>query len=189
MKIRRWLCFGCGIKEKLTDPRELNPFIAEVMNPYKERIDINKIKTTSNMDDSELFLQELINTNKFLREKQKYETKKREKTIKNFKKAYDILHKNSELTSKIYNKMEIYDKLEKGELKLDSDENEEDVPIQENVLKLKKTRSNIIDLFTNHEDIKLKINNDGDREKGSISGSDDLNAFIDIDVCKADNEE
>jgi hypothetical protein len=57
------------------------------------------------------------------------------------------------------------------------------------MLKLKKTRSNIIELFNGEEDIKLKINYDSDHEKGSLSGSDDVNAFIDVDVCKADSEE
>lgn len=193
MKIRRWLCFGCGIKDKITDPRELNPFISEVMNPYKERVDLNKIKNTTNhVDDIEVFLQEINNSNKFLRERQKYEMKNSQKTIKNFKKAHDLLHKNSELTSKIYNKMEIYDKLEKGELKIDNKQIEdtiEDMPMQENILKLKKTPSNIVELFNNNKNVRLQMNYDSDHEKGSLSGSDDLNAFIDIDVCKADNEE
>jgi hypothetical protein len=197
MKLRRWFCFGCGIKDKLTDPRDLNPFIGEVMNPYKERFDINKIKNTTNTNNSndiEDFLKELNNTNRFLREKQKDETRKREKTIKGLKKANELLHKNSELTNKICNKMEIYDKLEKGELKLENKKQYEDknadMNYEENILRLKKARSQVIKLFDSEEEnVRLKINYDSEHEKGSISGSDDENAFIDVDVCKEDNEE
>jgi hypothetical protein len=41
----------------------------------------------------------------------------------------------------------------------------------------------------NNENLRLKINYNSDNEKGSISGSDDENAFIDVDVCKADNDD
>ena len=36
--------------------------------------------------------------------------------------------------------------------------------------------------------MKLKMKSDNENERGSISGSDDGNPFIDTDVCKDDNE-
>jgi hypothetical protein len=34
MWVRRWFCFGCGIKEEIIDPRKSNLFIEDVMDPY-----------------------------------------------------------------------------------------------------------------------------------------------------------
>ena len=196
LRIRRWLFLGFGMKEKIIDPRELNPFIGEVMNPYKERNDINKIKNSlPNVDNIDVFLKDLNITNKFLKEKQKEESKKRMKTIKNLKKANHLLHKNSELTTKICTDMELYDQLEKGNLKLENREsyNEDVNLVDENVLNLKKNKSHVIKLFSNefpgdnYDNIRLRMNYDN--ERCSFSGSDDDNAFIDVDVvCKDDNE-
>ena len=193
MRLRRWLCFGFGIKEKIIDPTEINPYINEIMKPYVSKIEnINVTKNNSdNLDD---LINNLITTNKFLKNKQKDENVKRKKTISNLKKANDILQKNEQLTNQICSKMELYDKLEKGELNLDNEEksnysdNEEN---EEKILKLKKTRLNVVKLFNhdNNENLRLKINYNSDNEKGSISGSDDENAFIDVDVCKADNDD
>lgn len=199
LRIRRWLFLGFGMKEKIIDPRELNPFIGEVMNPYKERIDVNKMKSSlTNVDNIDVFLKDLNITNKFLKEKQKEESKKRVKTIKNLKKANHLLHKNSELTTKICTEMELYDQLEKGKLKLENREtyNEDINYVDENVLNLKKNKSHVIKLFSSdfsgddYDNIRLKINYDNENERCSLSGSDDDNAFIDVDVvCKDDNEE
>lgn len=191
MKFRRWFCFGFGVKEKIIDPTEINPYINEIMKPYVSKTEnIPTKKNTDNLDD---FIKDLTTTNKFLKDKQKDEHLKRKKTITNLKKANDILQKNMYLTNKICNKMEIYDKLEKGELGLDdSSETEErynELNYENDILKLKNKRSNVIKLFNSDEDnIKLKINYN-ERDKGSISGSDDDNAFVDIDVCKADSDE
>jgi hypothetical protein len=35
--LRRWFCFGYGVDEKLTDPRKMNSFIEEVIDPYKKQ--------------------------------------------------------------------------------------------------------------------------------------------------------
>jgi hypothetical protein len=189
MKLRRWLCFGIGIKEKIIDPTEINPYINEIMKPYVSKIENANI-TKKNSDSLDDLINDLITTNKFLKNKQKDENLKRKKTILNLKKANDILQKNVKLTNQICNKMEIYDKLEKGELDLDDEEKSNDSDNEEKTIKLKKTRSTVVKLFNNDnnndEKIKLKINYNSDHEKGSISGSDNENAFIDVDVCKAD---
>jgi hypothetical protein len=190
MRLRRWLCFGFGIKEKIIDPTEINPYINEIMKPYVSKIEnINVTKNNSdNLDD---LINNLITTNKFFKNKQKDENVKRKKTISNLKKANDILQKNVQLTNQICSKMELYDKLEKGELNLDNEEKSNYSDNEEKILKLKKTRLNVVKLFNhdNNENLRLKINYNSDNEKGSISGSDDENAFIDVDVCKADNDD
>ena len=189
MKIRKWLLCGYGINDKITDPREINQFIQDVMNPYKDKIDeINMIKNkkATSGDDIEELVKGLSNTNKVLNEKRKDEHKRRKKTITNLKKANVLLKENMNLTEQICNKMEVYDKLEKGEYnKINYDEN--------NILKLKKSNLNgVIKLFginsQEDENIKLQINLH-DEEKASISGSDDDQIFVDYDVCKADNDE
>jgi hypothetical protein len=190
MKLRRWLCFGIGLNEKIIDPTEINPYINEIMKPYVSKIENTKVtkKISDNLDD---LVNDLITTNKFLKNKQKDEKVKRKQTISNLKKANNILQKNVKLTNQICNKMEIYDKLEKGELQLDDnieiEEKSNESDCEENILKLKKTRSNVVKLFS-IDKTQLK-NNNNDNEKGSISGSDDENVFIDIDVCKADNDD
>lgn len=186
MKIRRWFCFGFGINDKIIDPTEINPYINEIMKPYVDKSEIIPALKTDNIDNIDEFIKDLISTNKFLKDKEKDEHTKRKKTISELKKASNILQKNVKLTNQICNKMEIYDKLEKGELKIENNEEKND-----NIIKLKTARSRVVQLFNGeeNENIKLKINYDNDQERGSISGSDDENAFIDIDVCKADTEE
>jgi len=189
MKLRKWLLCGYGLSDKITDPREINQFIQDVMNPYKDKIDetnMIKNKTTNTGDDIEELVKGLSNTNKLLNEKRKDEHKRRKKTITNLKKANILLKENMNLTEQICNKMEVYDKLEKGEYnKINYDEN--------NILKLKKSSVNgVIKLFgintEEDENIKLQINLH-DEERGSISGSDDEHIFVDYDVCKAENDE
>jgi len=188
IKFRRWFCFGFGVKEKIIDPTEINPYINEIMKPYVSKIENTNV-TKINSDSLDDLINNLIETNKFLKNKKKDENIKRKKTISHLKKANDILQKNVRLTNQICNKMEIYDKLEKGELNFD-EEKSNNSNNEEKTIKLKNVRSNVIKLFNNDNDenIRLKINHNSDHEKGSITGSDDENAFIDIDVCKADND-
>lgn len=188
MKFRRWFCFSFGVKEKIIDPTEINPYINEIMKPYVNKTE-NIVVKKNNADNLDDFIKDLTTTNKFLKDKQKEEHLKRKKTITNLKKANDILQKNVKLTNKICNKMEIYDKLEKGELGLDDEEKSNDSDCEENLLKLRRKRSNVIKLFNDdvYDNIHLKINSDHD--KGSMSGSDDENIFVDVDVCKANSSD
>jgi hypothetical protein len=188
MKFRKYFLCGYGIKDKITDPREINQFIQDVMNPYKDRIDkIDIVKKENKADDIDCLVKNLLNTNKLLNDTRRDEHSKRKKTIKNLKKANSLLKENINLTEQICSKMEVYDKLEKGEYnKINYDEN--------NTLKLKRPSSNrVIQLFgiggEEDEDIKLQINALNDQEKISISGSDDEKIFVDYDVCKAENDE
>jgi len=192
LKIRRWLFCGFGMKEKIKDPRELNQFIEDIMNPYKDKkndiIDNNNVKVKNNNfndDDIITLINELTQTKKILTTKRVNEHKRRKQTIKDLKKAKNLLKENINITEQIYNKMDIYDKLEKGEYnKITYEEND-------NKLKLKKIPK-IVRLFGNNgeekdEHINLKLHSD--EEKASISASDESDAFIDFDVCKADNDD
>jgi hypothetical protein len=193
MRIRRWLFCGYGLDEKIIDPTEINSYINEIMKPYVNKTDNTPVKKnyTDDLDD---LINDLTTTNKFLKDKQKNEHNKRKKTISNLRKANTILQKNMLLTNQICDKMEIYDKLEKGELKLSNEKkivNKEQVETKEqteDIIKLKKIK-NIYRLFNDNENINLEINYDSANERGSISGSDDENVFIDTDVCKDDKEE
>ena len=178
MIFRRWFCFGFRIKKKLKDPRELNRFIQDVMNPYKDNINENdnenenkNVKNIKNMDDINLLVNNLEEVNKTLKNKHKEEVNKKKQTIKNLKKANNILKDNINLTNDIY---DIYEDLEKGEL-------------LENKLKLKKnTNSNIIRLGVNNN---TSFRYHSDDEKLSMSGSDNSDPLIDFDICKLDNED
>lgn len=183
MRLRRWLFCGYGLDEKITDPTEINSYINEIMKPYVNKT--GDIVVKKDPDSLEDLINDLISTNKFLKDKQKDEHNKRKKTILNLRKANVILQKNMKLTNQICDKMEIYDKLEKGELELDNENSDQEN--HQSTIKLKKT-NNVHRVFGDNENIKMKINRDNENERGSISGSDDENPFIDTDVCKDDKE-
>jgi len=191
MKIRRWVCCGFGIKEQITDPRELNQFIRDVMNPYKDKIDEDIIiirnnksikgvtRNNKNPDDINQLVKDLNETKKILTFKRLEEHKRRKETIKNLKKANLLLKENVDITEQIYSKMDIYDKLEKGEY--------DKISYNENTLKLNKIPK-VIKLFgeNNEDNINLKISDD---ERVSLSGSDNSDPLMDFEVCKLDDEQ
>jgi hypothetical protein len=178
MVFREWFCCGFGMKQKIKDPRQINTFIHDVMDPYRDKIDDNslnknKLEKTENIND---LVDDLYKANKMLKNKRKDEHKKRKETIQTLKKANFLLKENVELTQEIYNKMEIYDKLEKGEYG--------QIDYQNSELTF-KNKPKIVSLFGNsddHEGIKLKISNE---ERANMSGSENgSDIFIDFDVCK-----
>lgn len=173
MKFRRWIFFSFGIKDKLKDPRELNTFIQDVMNPYKDRLSEENINNKKN-DNIITLVNDLSQTKKYLKNKRIDELERRKKNIKELKKANSLLKDNIDLTNQIYNKMDIYDKLEKGEY-------------EKNILKLKKI-PNVVRLFGNNNSENINTNINSDEEKVSLSGSDHSDPFLDFDVCKADEE-
>ena len=173
MTIRRWLLCGFGLEEKIIDPREINRFIQDIMNPYKDKID-DDIKE----DNINELVNRLTQSKKILKNKKMDEIKKREKSIKEMKIANNLFKENVKLTEEICNKMEMYDKLERGEYDKQHDK----------VIKLNKP-SKIVKLsgIENTEDhINFKIHSDD--EKASISGSDKSDPYTDYEVCKKDYE-
>ncbi len=162
MKFRKWFLCSYGIEHQIKDPRETNQFIQDIMDPFRNEIEhgyLKNNKNTNNTDNIDDLLNGLNETKKILKHKQIDENNKRKDKIKKIKKANSLLKDNIELTEKIYNEIEIYEKLEKGEL--------------QETLKL-KNKPKVIQLFGE------------EYEKASISGSDNSEPFIDFDVCKQD---
>jgi len=183
MTFRRWFLCGFGIKEKITDPRQINTFIEDIMNPYKEKVDETVIKSETN--DIDQLVNDLAQTKKILKTKRLNEHKRRQKTIKDLKRANVLLKENIGITEQIYNKMEVYDKLERGEYdKINYEEND-----KEKAIKLNRPKK-IVRLLgignDEQEHINLKIHSDD--ERGSISGSDRSDPYTDYEVCKKDYE-
>ena len=184
MTFRRWFLCGFGVKEKITDPRQINTFIEDIMNPYKEKVDETTIVKTETNDIDQL-VNDLTQTKKILKKKRLNELKRRQKTIKDLKKANILLKENIGITEQIYNKMEVYDRLERGEYdKINYEENE-----NEKAIKLNRPKK-IVRLLgignDEEEHINLKIHSDD--ERGSISGSDRSDPYTDFEVCKKDYE-
>jgi hypothetical protein len=184
MTFRRWFLCGFGVKEKLTDPRQINRFIEDIMNPYKEKVDESSVPKTQTNDIDQL-VNDLTQTKKLLKNKRLDEHKRRQKTIKDLKKANILLKENIGITEQIYNKMEVYDKLERGEYdKINYEETE-----KEKAIKLNRPKKivRLLGIGNDEEDrINLKIHSDDDR--GSISGSDKSDPYTDYEVCKKDYE-
>ncbi len=167
MNLRKWFFCSYGIDQQIKDPRETNKFIQDIMDPFRNEFDDayikkEKIKNKNNTDNIDDLLDGLNETKKILKNKQIDENNKRKNKIKQIKKANSLLKDNIELTEKIYNQIETYDKLEKGEL--------------QETFKL-KNRPKVIQLFGE------------EYEKGSISASDNSEPFMDFDVCKEDYED
>jgi hypothetical protein len=96
MTIRRWLCCGFGIKEKITDPRKISQFIEDVMDPFGRQDKLQEelnVKIIKQEEAREKFIKIEI-------QKRDEERKKLLKYFKNNSEIVDIL----------------YEKLEKGEL-------------------------------------------------------------------------
>jgi hypothetical protein len=184
MTIRRWFFCGFGMKEKIKDPRHINKFILDIMNPYRDKIeeDISLTKK-SDSDDIDQLINNLTQTKKILSKKRLNEHERRKKSIKDLKRANILLKENVNITEQIYNKMDVYDKLERGEYdKINYSENEK-------ALKLNKPNT-IVKLFgiggNDQDNIKLKIHSE--EERASISGSENSDPYIDFDVCKREND-
>lgn len=168
MRFRRWFLFGFGINDYAKDPRELNEFIKDVMNPYGTQDQI--IKKAADEENKK--------NEKKQKEEKKYNDIKYKKLKDKFSVAHKMLKDNYEITEQLYSKME------KGEI---SKKNEEP-------LKLNKFPNIISLLFPkeiNLENVKLKIEElgefkDSDDEKRSYH-SDSSGSFVDYDVCKSDN--
>ena len=96
MKIRRWIFCGFGIENKITDPRAINHFIEDVMNPYKDKIDTIDGEHISHL------VTELANTKQKLKITCKNENKRRTQHSKELKKANLLLRENINMTENVY---------------------------------------------------------------------------------------
>ena len=127
MIIRRWFCFGFGIREKITDPRKISQFIEDVMDPYGRQDKIQEELKKQSIKDSEKREKEIK------KEKQKRD-EERNKLMKYFKNNNDVVDR-------------LYERLEKGELhkaikeceKTENKEKPENKEISENTEESKNT--------------------------------------------------
>ena len=99
MSIRKWLLCGLGMKEKMEDPREINKFIQEVMNPYKEEPQLFQHSSMHTI------YSELNNTRLHIENKCN-EMHKQQRQLKELKKASKSLNDNIVMTEKMYDQME-----------------------------------------------------------------------------------
>lgn len=182
MSIRRWICCGFGIKDKLTDPRDINKFILDIMNPYRDKVEEDiQVSKKVNIDSIDQLINDLTETKKFLTNQRLNELDRRKKSIKDLKKANSLLKENVSITEQIYNKMDVYDKLERGQYdKINYSESE-------NILKLNRPTKivKLLGIGGDVDNIKLNIDRE---ERASLSGSEYSDPYIDFDVCKKDNE-
>ena len=109
MKIRRWFCCGFGIKEKITDPRKVNEFIEDVMDPFGRQDKIEKEFKLRILKEQEKKENERL-----------YELNKKEEDKKKLLKYFK---NNSEIVDRLYEKME------KGDLYKDIKDCEENKEI------------------------------------------------------------
>lgn len=175
MSICRWIFCGFGINELIIDPRNLNNFTREVMDPYKDIVNTNNNILNKFINyKPETTIEEIINDLKITKTKlyDKYlqETSKKKQYIRNIKKTNNLIKNNAYIANKFYDQTTICDKMEKGE--------------SNEYLKLKKLPTFV--KLGDFNNIK-KNNNNSDDEKYSISGSDNTDPFVDYDVCKEDD--
>ena len=96
MTIRRWLCCGFGIKEKIKDPREITQFVEDVMDPFGRQDKLQEELNIKNMKEEEI-------RENYIKTEIKKRDEERKKLLKYFKNNSDIVDI-------------LYEKLEKGEL-------------------------------------------------------------------------
>jgi hypothetical protein len=99
MFIRRWFFLGFGLNNKLTDPRDVNTFINQVMNPYKDTQNIKHLDETD--ENIETLIKQLAKLKNKIFTKQTQENNRKKRYIKTLKKTLN-------------KKLDIYDELEKG---------------------------------------------------------------------------
>ena len=152
------------------------------MNPYRDKVEEDiPVSKKVNIDSIDQLINDLTETKKFLTNQRLNELDRRKKSIKDLKKANSLLKENVSITEQIYNKMDVYDKLERGQYdKINYSESE-------NILKLNRP-TRIVKLLGIGGDVdNIKLNIDRE-ERASLSGSEYSDPYIDFDVCKKDNE-
>ena len=184
--IRRWLCCGFNIKEKVIDPRTISTFIEDVMNPYGRQD-----KIIQELKEKEAEIQ------KEGKKKEKEAIKKATKKEQdNFKRVWEAVSKTKSLMKQNVNLIEkLYDKLEKGELteknvlNHETNDNLNNKNKFNSIFTLKKM-PNIVELFgadskPNFEQIKFSIEeiNNTDLENDEIrSRRSDSSNSLDCDI-------
>ena len=179
MKFRK-LCFNFGIDDKIKDPRELNTFIQNIMNPHKDRMDESASSKNANSSNSiEGLVHTLYKTKILLDQEQKKEEKRRKKTASDFLKANKLLKQKVDVT-----KHETY--------------NEYDYDEESNIIQLKSNPLNkVVQLFGSNYNLDLTnnigLNADISKRKqlmrcdSNMSYSDDEGLFVDYNAFKSEH--
>jgi hypothetical protein len=172
-RFKKLFCCGFGQK-KITDPKKLSTFVEDVMDPYGRQ---DKKIEEARKEKKELEAKQLQEKkeleNKIIKEDEKFK-----KVWVEIKKTKDLVKNNIELTEDLYNKVE------RGEMKREKEENEiltlKRFPMFVKLLGLEKKELDI-------QNIKVafnEINNiDSDNEdKASVHNSDSEHEFMDLEV-------
>jgi len=176
LRMRRWLCFSFGVKDRITDPRKLSTFIEDVMDPYGRQ---DKLKKEEEEKQSKYIKERNIENKKL--EKYNKENEKIKKVCEDVQKTKQLLKDNITLTE------QLYDKMEKGILnKKEPRLILKKVPNIIKLMGLNKTDKDYI------EHIKLSIDEIGlfdldneDKKIGNNSDSD--HSLMDFDVCHSES--
>jgi hypothetical protein len=174
MTIRRWLCCGFGITEKIVDPRKISQFIEDVMDPFGRQ---DKIQEEINVHNKNV--EQKREKEREIEEQKRDEERK--KLLKYFKNNPDVVDS-------------LYDKLEKGELHNNIKECEdrecegrEFENIELAPLTLKNVQHFLGDVVKLRGESKVKIDNIC--EDLHRKSPDSLNALMDSDVvCEKEEE-
>jgi hypothetical protein len=170
--LRRWFFCGYGVDEKLIDPRKMNSFIEEVIDPYKKQ-DMN----INEYDEYKRELNKKTEENRLLFEKRREmeDEIKFNKINYEVKKTKQLLKENIDLTS------QLYDKMEKGEIYKENSDRGFTLKKVPNIFKLLGN-----DNKTEINNIKLQINemveNESEAEEKRSIRSNSSNSLMDFDV-------
>jgi hypothetical protein len=171
LTIRKWLFCGCGMDEKIINPKKLSTFIEDVMDPYgrqDKKVEEERKKKKENENKQFLELKEL--EHKLIKEDVKIQ-----KVWSEIRQTKSLLKDNIELTEEIYNKMELGKMNEKRDTFT--------LKKKPMFIKLFGFEKKEIDI----DDVKLRIdeiNENGsiNGDKSSIHNSDSDHEFMDLEV-------
>jgi hypothetical protein len=177
LRCRSIFCCGFGMNEKIINPKEISTFVEDVMDPYGRRDkkvmeEEKKKKELENKQEREK--KEL--ENKIIKEDEKFK-----KVWVEIKKSKDLIRNNIELTEDIYNK------LERGELKKQDKEiiTLKKFPKLVKLLGLEKKDIDINGIKMMIDEIQDHISDNGD--KMSVNNSDSEHEFMDLEVQGVSN--
>jgi hypothetical protein len=200
--IRRWFCCALGISNKMVNPRKLNKFIDGIIDPYgsEEKSNIptrsnnahnytNKYNNYRNEGNDTNFCGFLNlcgrkNENNNVINQKKYNIydndRKEKKSINDDKRINDIITNIKEmktiLNKNIIQNNNLYDKLERGELK-------------KNPEGFFKNVHRLWDNNSKNDKINLNVEDELNEERFSSRHSDSSDSLIDFNVCKIPSNE
>jgi hypothetical protein len=179
MRFRKLFCCGFG-QEKITDPKKLSTFVEDVMDPYgrqdKKMEDARKEKKELEAKQAQ---EKKELENKIIKEDEKFK-----KVWVEIKKTKDLVKNNIDLTEDLYNRVE------KGEMKREKEEKEKEkeneiltlkkFPMFVKLLGLEKKELDIQNIKVAFDEM-YNIDSDNE-EKASVHNSDSEHEFMDLEV-------